>query len=106
MLKDIKRQHYKDIIHKNLEKSATVRFKDHPEPIQERISEVEDALALGCTLARARRFGVKEMSADDFKRIANNFDETICAVVVDALYKNGSKIKNRTFYILGVLARF
>ncbi len=106
MLKDIKRQHYKYIIHENLEKSATVRFKDHPAQIQERINEVEDALAIGCMLARPRRFGIKEMSADDFQRIANKFDETICAVVVEALYKNGAKIKNRVFYILGVLARF
>ena len=65
-----------------------------------------EALALGCTLARPRQFGTRYMEAKDFRRIADKIDGNIVAVAVDALKKNEKTVKNRVWYILGILSRF
>ncbi len=106
MLKQAQRDYYKNLITKNYQKSATLPLDAMPKPVQSYINEVIDALSMACTMTRPRHFCGKEMTAKDFQRIADKFNETICSVAVEALNKQSSNIKNRPFYIMGVLARF
>ncbi len=95
------KQYYKDIIKKAI--------KDEPISMdsitQARVEEVIDALALGCTLQKPRRMGSNYMAAESFRRIAHNIDGTQVAIACNALLRAGDNVKNRCWYILGVLAR-
>lgn len=104
-LQDQQRAHYTAQIR--------LKIKDQPQssdPVtQDHINEVVSALALGCSLQRPRRFRGKYMTADDFRRIADNISLNEIAVAVNAKVvkeKKGEKIDNPTWYLLGVLARF
>lgn len=68
------------------------------------VNEVTDALALGCTLAKPRRFDGELMSAQDFRQIADTLTFEGLAVAVQALTNNRG-IHNRLWYALGVLTR-
>ncbi len=104
MLRQAQEKIYKDIIYNNYHKDPA--SKDVDSVLHARVDEVIDALALGCTLAKPRRFGMNIVTAEDFRSIARKFDSTICAVACDALYDNEANVRNRKFYLLGVLARF
>lgn len=106
MLKNTQREYYSDRIKEALAKSYQGNQAEFAPPVRKRIDEVIEALALGCTLARPRAFRGRYMEAKDFRRIAEKMDGNIMAVAVDALQKNEAKVKNRLWYILGVLARF
>lgn len=104
MLRQAQEQIYKEIIYKNYNQDPASQNIDPV--LQTQVDEVIDALALGCTLARPRRFGNNLITAEDFRSIARKFNSTICAVACDALYDNKNTVRNRTFYVLGILARF
>lgn len=106
MLKETQREWYSEHIRATLDKSYQGNQAEFSPPVQRRIDEVIEALALGCTLARPRMFRGRYMEAKDFRRIADKMDGNIMAVAVDALQKNEKTVKNRLWYILGVLARF
>lgn len=106
MLKETQREWYCDRIREQFYKSYEGNQANFEPPVQRRIDEVIEALALGCTLARPRVFRGRYMEAKDFRRIADKLDGNIMAVAVDALQKNEKTVKNRIWYILGVLARF
>ncbi len=106
MLKETKREWYCDRIREQFYKSYNGNQASFEPPLLRRIDEVIEALALGCTLARPRQFGTRYMEAKDFRRIADKIDGNIVAVAVDALKKNEKTVKNRVWYILGVLSRF
>ncbi len=104
-LQDQQRAHYTEQIR--------LKIKDQPcssDPVtQAHVNEVVQALALGCSLQRPRRFRGKYMTADDFRRIADHISLNEIAVAVNAMVakkKKGETIDNPTWYILGVLARF
>lgn len=93
----------------NIMASIAVQPQSTDEVTQQRIEEVAAALGVGCSLQTPRRFHGKLMSADDFQGIANHITIDIIAVVVNAVYKAEKEeggIRNRVWYILGVLARF
>lgn len=106
MLKETQREWYCDRIREQFYKSYEGNQASFEPPVLRRIDEVIEALALGCTLARPRMFRGHLMEAKDFRRIADKIDGNIMAVAVDALQKNEKTVKNRIWYILGVLARF
>ena len=106
MLKETKREWYRDRIREQFYKSYNGNQASFEPPLLRRIDEVIEALALGCTLARPRQFGTRYMEAKDFRRIADKIDGNIVAVAVDALKKNEKTVKNRVWYILGILSRF
>ena len=106
MLKETQREWYCDRIREQFYKSYEGNQASFEPPVLRRIDEVVEALALGCTLARPRMFRGRYMEAKDFRRIADKLDSNIMAVAVDALQKNEKTVKNRIWYILGVLARF
>ena len=106
MLKETQREWYGERIREALCKSYQGNQAEFSPPVQQRIDEVIEALALGCTLVRPRMFRGRYMEAKDFRRIADKIDGNIMAVAVDALQKNEKSVKNRIWYILGVLARF
>lgn len=106
MLKETQREWYCDRIREQFYKSYEGNQASFEPPVLRRIDEVVEALALGCTLARPRMFRGHLMEAKDFRRIADKIDGNIMAVAVDALQKNEKTVKNRIWYILGVLARF
>lgn len=106
MLKETQRGWYCDRIREQFYKSYEGNQASFEPPVLRRIDEVVEALALGCTLARPRMFRGHLMEAKDFRRIADKIDGNIMAVAVDALQKNEKTVKNRIWYILGVLARF
>ena len=106
MLKETQREWYCDRIREQFYKSYNGNQASFEPPLLRRIDEVIEALALGCTLARPRQFGTRYMEAKDFRRIADKIDGNIVAVAVDALKKNEKSVKNRVWYILGILSRF
>lgn len=106
MLKETQREWYCDRIREQFYKSYEGNQANFEPPVQRRIDEVIEALALGCTLARPRVFRGRYMEAKDFRRIADKLDGNIMAVAVDALQKNEKTVKNRIWYILGILSRF
>lgn len=106
MLKETQREWYNDRIREKFYKSYNGNQANFEPPILRRIDEVIEALALGCTLARPRVFSGHYMEAKDFRRIADKIDGNIVAVAVDALKKNEKTVKNRVWYILGILSRF
>lgn len=106
MLKETKREWYRDRIREQFYKSYNGNQASFEPPLLRRIDEVIEALALGCTLARPRQFGTRYMEAKDFRRIADKIDGNIVAVAVDALKKNEKTVKNRVWYVLGILSRF
>lgn len=106
MLKETQREWYCDRIREQFYKSYNGNQASFEPPLLRRIDEVIEALALGCTLARPRQFGTRYMEAKDFRRIADKIDGNIVAVAVDALKKNEKTVKNRVWYILGILSRF
>lgn len=106
MLKETQREWYCDRIREQFYKSYEGNQASFEPPVLRRIDEVVEALALGCTLARPRMFRGHLMEAKDFRRIADKIDGNIMAVAVDALQKNEKSVKNRIWYILGILSRF
>lgn len=68
------------------------------------VGEVIDALSLGCTFYKPRNFAGREMSASDFRKLAENITFEQIASAVDVLKKR-TGIQNRLWYILGVLVR-
>lgn len=106
MLKETQREWYCDRIREQFYKSYEGNQASFEPPVLRRIDEVVEALALGCTLARPRMFRSHLMEAKDFRRIAGKIDGNIMAVAVDALQKNEKTVKNRIWYILGILSRF
>lgn len=106
MLKETQREWYCDRIREQFYKSYEGNQASFEPPVLRRIDEVVEALALGCTLARPRMFRGRYMEAKDFRRIADKLDGNIMAVAVDALQKNEKTVKNRIWYILGILSRF
>lgn len=104
-VQEMQRTHYAERIRE--------RIKDEPcsdDPItQAKVNEVIQALALGCSLQRPRRFRGRYMTADDFRRIADKISLNEIAVAVNAIIekdRKGEKVENPIWYILGVLARF
>lgn len=67
--------------------------------------EIFDAIAIGCTLQKPRRFNGRLMNATDFVRVADNFTYAKLCKVTDALYKNSDIIQNRIWYILGICSK-
>lgn len=107
MLKETQREWYCDRIREQYYKSLPDgQIKAFAPPALRRMDEVIEALALGCTLSRPRVFRGRYMEAKDFRRIADKLDGNIMAVAVDALKKNEKTVKNRVWYILGILSRF
>ena len=103
-VQSMQRAYYADQIRKRIE-SEPIQMSEDP-ITQARISEVVNALALGCSLQRPRLFRKHMMTADDFRRIASDITLEEIAVAVNARIKIGEKVENPTWYILGVLARF
>ena len=90
MLKETQREWYCDRIREQFYKSYNGNQASFEPPL----------------LRRPRQFGTRYMEAKDFRRIADKIDGNIVAVAVDALKKNEKTVKNRVWYILGVLSRF
>lgn len=68
------------------------------------LNEVFNACALGCSLQKPRKFGKDAFGGQDFREIADNAPFEIFAVAADALLC-GKDIKNRLWYVLGVLVQ-
>ena len=71
------------------------------------IEEVINAVALGCCLQKPRMFGKEQMTSEDFREVARSAPfETFC-IPVQAMareLKKGRAIRNRIWYIMGILA--
>lgn len=69
------------------------------------VNEAIDALALACCFQKPRSFAGELFSAEKFRSISRNISfETLC-VAVQALAAASRRVKNRIWYILGVLVQ-
>lgn len=105
-VQELQRAHYKSQIQDALKRELHGAQNFYDDIMQSRIDEVVSALALGCSLQRPRIFRNHQMTAEDFRRIAEHITWEQIGVAVDARIKKGDAVSNPTWYILGVLARF
>lgn len=66
--------------------------------------EVADALGYACTLRSPRTFNGVQMDVHQWREFARRIDRHILDDVANGLKAYGSRVRNRCWYILGILA--